>query len=150
MKIKTTRFGEVEIDESRITTFPKGIVGFPIYKRFALIQTNDDGVFYWLQSVDAPELAFIVCDPHIFVPDYRVPLRREDIETIELADASSIQVLVIVNKVGDLLTGNLQGPLVVNTAKLIGIQLVLSDKRYTTRYPLLRLAKRENAMASTA
>ncbi len=150
MRIQTSRFGTVEIDDRRITVFPKGLIGFPECKRFALIQTNEEGVFYWLQSVDIPELAFIVCDPQIFVPDYRVPIKYEEIQLIELEDTSTVQILVIVNKVDDLLTGNLQGPLVINTQKLLGTQLVLSDKRYTTRYPLMRLQRRGPALASTA
>ncbi len=148
MQIQTSRFGTIEIDETRITVFPKGLVGFPTCQRFALIQTNDEGVFFWLQSVDRPELAFVVCDPRIFVPDYRVPVKQEDLETIELEDAEQAQVLVIVNKVDNMLTGNLQGPLVVNAQKLLAKQLVLSDKRYTTRHPLMPLARRSVVPAS--
>ena len=148
MQIQTSRFGTVEIDEKRITTFPKGLVGFPKCQRFALIQTNDEGVFFWLQSVDRPELAFVVCDPRIIAPDYRIPVKQEDLEVIELDDAEQAQVLVIVNKVENMLTGNLQGPLIVNARKLLGKQLVLSDKRYTTRHPLMPLAPRAVVPAS--
>jgi hypothetical protein len=48
-------------------------------------------------------------------------------------------VFVIVNKVDDLLTGNLQGPLVVNVETRQARQLVLSDRRYSTRHPLMRV-----------
>lgn len=142
MQIQTTRFGVVEIDDQRIMSFPKGMVGFPNCQRFALIQTNDEGVFFWLQSVDRPELAFVVCDPRTFVPDYRVPVKLEELQLIELEAPEDAQVLVIVNKVDELLTGNLQGPLVINARNLTGKQLVLSDKRYTTRHPLMELGNR--------
>ena len=65
-----------------------------------------------------------------------------------MTDADNAQVFVIVNKVGDLLTGNFQGPLVVNVLNRRGKQLVLSDKRYATRQPLMRIPK--PAAAKTA
>ncbi len=139
MLIETTRFGTVEIDEQRILHFPEGLLGFPHQKRYALIQTNDDPVFFWLQSVDDPALAFVVCDPRAFVPDYQVPVRQADLDALGIADLDDAQVLVIVNKVGDELTGNLLGPLVIGARSLRGRQIVLSDRRYGTRHPLLRL-----------
>jgi len=47
---------------------------------------------------------------------------------------------VIVNKRGNVLTGNLQGPLVVHATTRIGEQLVLSDRRFHTRVQLLELS----------
>jgi flagellar assembly factor FliW len=142
MQIQTTRFGMVEIDDQRIMYFPKGMVGFPNCQKFALIQTNDEGVFFWMQSIDRPELAFVVCDPRTFVPDYRVPVKLDELELIGLETPDDAQVLVIVNKVDEVLTGNLQGPLVINAQNLTGKQLVLSDKRYTTRHPFMQMGNR--------
>ena len=129
----------VEIDDQRIMYFPKGMVGFPNCQKYALIQTNDEGVFFWMQSIDRPELAFVVCDPRTFVPDYRVPVKLDELELIGLQSSEDAQVLVIVNNVDDVLTGNLQGPLVINAQNLTGNQLVLSDKRYTTRHPFMQM-----------
>jgi flagellar assembly factor FliW len=138
----------VEIDDQRIMSFPKGMVGFPNCQKFALIQTNDEGVFFWMQSIDRPELAFVVCDPRTFVPDYRVPVKLDELELIGLETADDAQVLVIVNKVDEVLTGNLQGPLVINAQNLTGKQLVLSDKRYTTRQPFMQMGNRRTVPVS--
>lgn len=150
MLIATSRFGDMEVDESRLIRFPRGILGFPEQKEYALMQTSEQSDFYWLQSVDRPDLAFVVCDPRLMVPDYRVPIKAEDLDELELAGPKESQVFVIVNKVNDLLTGNLQGPLVINVGTRIGKQLVLSDRRYSTRHPLLKLRDREPAMSRTA
>jgi flagellar assembly factor FliW len=48
-------------------------------------------------------------------------------------------VFVICNKVDDWLTGNLLGPLVVNTQNRLAQQVVLTEKKWTTRQPLMRL-----------
>ena len=149
MLIETSRFGQLEVDPDRLITFPSGLLGFGLQKQYALIQTGEGSGLYWLQSVAKPDLAFVVCDPRLFVADYQVPIKLDDLESIELGDADNGQVFVIVNKIGDLLTGNLQGPLVVNTENRRGKQLVLSDKRFSTRHPLMRVAKPQ-AVAKTA
>lgn len=149
MKIQTSRFGELEVDDQRLITFPQGLLGFPQQTVFALVQTGENSAFYWLQAVERPELAFVVCDPRLFVADYHAPIRREQMESLGLTDLTEAQVFVVVNKVQDLLTGNLQGPLVINAATRQGKQLVLSDKRFSTRHPLMRLTARE-PMGQTA
>lgn len=139
MLIQTTRFGEVQIDEDRIISFPKGLLGFPKYKQYVLIEAGEDSTFWWLQSTDLPELAFVVTDPALFVPTYKVPVRPEQLADLGVTGIEQAQVFVIVNKRGQTLTGNLQGPLVVSVAGRVGEQLVLSDRRFTTRVPLVEL-----------
>lgn len=141
MIITTSRFGELDVDPDRFITFNEGILGFPKQQKYALIQTGEGSGFYWLQSVDRPDLAFVVCDPRLFVADYQVPVKLADLECIGLNDRENAQVFTIVNKVDDLLTGNFQGPLVVNVVNRRARQLVLSDKRYSTRHPLMRIPK---------
>lgn len=139
MEIQTTRFGSMDVNEERVIEFPKGLLGFPEHRRFALIQAGEENYFFWLQSVDEPSLAFVVTDPSIFFKDYAFALKDETREEIALADTSFAQVFVICNKVGEWLTGNLQGPLVVNAQNRMATQVVLNDKKWTTRQPLLRL-----------
>ena len=150
MRVKTTRFGEIEVDEARIIKFPKGILGFPEDHDYALLQTNDEGNFFWLQSVERPDLAFVVCDPVLFVPDYQVPVKLDDLAQIELTSLDNAQVLTIVNKVDRSLTGNLQGPLVINIINRHGKQVVLSEKKYSTRHPLLELQGPKEQVSKTA
>ncbi len=148
MIVKTSRFGPLEVDDARLITFERGILGFPDVCEYALVQTGEESGFYWLQAVDREDLAFVVCDPRLFVPDYRAPVKSEELAPIDLADPDSAQVFIIVNKVDGLLTGNLQGPLVVNVENRKARQLVLSDKRFSTRHPLMRLP-RQREMSRT-
>lgn len=147
--IDTSRFGQLEVNPDRLIVFAEGILGFPLQHEYALIQTGEGSGFYWLQSVDTRDLAFVVCDPRMFAEDYQVPVKVEELESIGMSDPQSGQVFVIVNKVGDMLTGNFQGPLVVNVTNRQGRQLVLSDKRYATRQPLMRIPARR-LMGKTA
>jgi flagellar assembly factor FliW len=139
MDIESTRFGRLSVDDERIITVPKGLLGFPNHTRFALIQTSDENYFFWLQSIDEPNLAFVVTDPSIFFKDYDVPIREETQTELQLTDISHAQVFVICNKVDEWLTGNLLGPIVVNATNRTGQQVVLTEKKWTTRQPLLKL-----------
>ncbi|MCA9292858.1 MAG: flagellar assembly protein FliW [Phycisphaerales bacterium] len=147
MQVQTTRFGTVDIAEDRVIEFPNGLLGFSKHKRFCLLQPKDDACFFWLQSLEDPSLAFVVTDPGMFVPEYSVPIREEQSEGLGLSVLEDAQVFVIVNKVDNTLTGNLQGPLVINTVSRVGEQFVLAEKRWTTRHELLALDKAKAASA---
>jgi flagellar assembly factor FliW len=130
MQIQTTRFGMVDVDESRLLEFPAGLLGFSSYKTFALLQPDENGVFFWLQSTESPDLAFVVTDPALWLPDFQANIRKEQMEELGLDEVSDAQVLVIVNKRDQSLTANLQGPLVVNSSNRRALQLVLAEKRW--------------------
>lgn len=147
MEVQTTRFGTVTIAEDRVMTFPKGLLGFAHCKRFCLLRPNDDACFFWLQSLEDPALAFVVTDPNLFVPEYSVPIRPEQMDGLKLSKLDDAQVFVIVNKVQQKLTGNLQGPLVVNTLDRVGEQMVLAEKKWTTRHELMALGQSAAATA---
>jgi len=141
MEINSTRFGTIEVNDDRIIHFERGLLGFPGHTRFALIQTSEENYFFWLQSVDDANLAFVVTDPSIFFKDYEIPVREDVREDLELSDLGAAQVFVICNKAGEWLTGNLLGPLVVNSVNRRGLEVVLTEKRWGTRQPLVRLAQ---------
>ncbi len=139
MQVRTSRFGIVDIADDRVITFPKGLLGFSEHKRYCLLEPAEDSAFFWLQSIDDPTLAFVVTDPSFFVPDYSVPIRAEQMGELALGKLEDAQVFVIVNKVDQTLTGNLQGPLVINTLTRSGEQFVLAEKRWNTRHALITL-----------
>ena len=148
MFIDTTRFGEIEVDDTKIVTFTRGLLGFSQFKQYVLFQTSKDSYFYWLQSIETPDLAFVVTDPSLFVPSYRPTIRPDQMHDLGLESVDDAQVLVIVNKYDGMLTGNLQGPLIVHLRCKIGEQLVLSDRRFSTRVPLVELSRPVEAISA--
>ena len=148
MEVRTTRFGVIEIAEDRVITFPRGLLGFPECRRYCLLEPGDDACFFWLQSLDDPSLAFVVTDPSLFVPEYSVPIRTEQMGDLGLSRLEDAQVFTIVNKVDGFLTGNLQGPLVINTLTRQGEQMVLAEKRWTTRHQLVKVAEPVRAQSA--
>ena len=150
MKLQTSRFGELDIDPSRIITFSEGILGFPNDLRYVLLDRDAATPFSWLQSVDTPTLAFVLVDPLLFLPDYRVEITPDDAAALGISDPAGTAVLCIVT-VGDggaSVTANLLGPIVINPANMRACQIVLLDSRYSIHYDLLAAAPQKKAAAA--
>ena len=59
MKLTTVRFGEIDIDESRIFDFVLPLIGFDMLKKFVILEPNKETLFKWLQSVEDLSLIHI-------------------------------------------------------------------------------------------
>ena len=136
--VASDRFGALDIDEARILTFEEGLLGFPHARRFALIDSHDTGVYYWLQSLDDPSLAFLTVVPWPFFPDYEPELPEPEQHSLELRSPSEAMVLCLltVQREAQTITANLLGPLVVNSTTRKGRQVVLAESGYPVRAPL--------------
>lgn len=138
-EIDTPRFGAVSVGTDAVWEFPGGLIGLPDCRRFARLPFAEPELpFEWLQSMDEPNIAFLVTDPHLFFPDYVVSLPAEVLEDIGLSDTSESEVRCIVTvpaQVGNM-TANLLGPLVLNTKRRLGKQVAVADPRYATKHRL--------------
>lgn len=143
MKVETSRFGIIEVEDSSIITMPKGPLGFENYHEFCLIQHRPDTSFKWLQSAEEPSLAFVVIDPSEFFADYEIEISDTDVAKLELTEPDDAMVLSIVTVANDGrdVTANLAAPVVVNSRTLVGIQVVLADDRFTVKHPIVNKAQ---------
>ncbi len=143
VRFTTTRFGELDLPEEKVFTFPQGLIGFADVRRFALVDHPRGGPFQWLQSLDLPGLAFVITDPRIFFPGYSVPVRPEDLAPIglETLDDAAVVVILVVPHDARRITANLQGPIVINVKERLARQIVLEVPGYTTQHPIFPKAK---------
>jgi len=139
MKVYTTHFGEIEINDDTIITFPAGILGFPQYKKYALIDVDENSPLKWLHSIEEPSLAFVVTDPNLFRSDYSIDAWKKDLEDIQVINAEEVIVLVLVTVPTDpsKMTANLKGPVLINTSNNLAKQLVVDNPEYDIKYRLL-------------
>ena len=75
MRVKTKAYGEIDADERQLVSFPAGLLGFEKFKDYILLDARQKPFFY-LQSIDVPDLAFILIDPFLFRPDYSLDVER--------------------------------------------------------------------------
>jgi len=140
MKIQTSRFGEVEFSEDVLIQFPEGVLGFPEDQRYLLLEHDaENSPFKWLQSVDSPDLAFIVVDPLLLRTDFAVMIDSDTARIIGLDDAAESACMAIIN-VPDgnpgHMTANLKAPLVVNPALRLGRQIIIGSQNFSISEPV--------------
>ncbi len=130
--VRSARFGSFDLPVSSVLRFPDGLVGFPDYHVFVIMEHASASPLRWLLCLDEPELAFAIVDPADFFTNY-------DPGTVE-ADAVDVAVFAIVTIPADkpaALSANLMAPVVVDIRTRVAHQLVLDDGRYSTRHSLL-------------
>lgn len=152
MKVDTTRFGILEVDENSVISMPRGPLGFEESTRFITIQHRPDTEFRWLQCVDEPSLAFVVVDPSVFVENYDIEISDAEAEMLHLTNEGDAFVLAIatITNSGHTITLNLVAPVVVNSKTMTGMQVILQDNRYSVRHQLTEVMTETKATVKAA
>ncbi len=128
--------GEVVVPSVNFVTLPEGLHGFAEYKEFALVPAAREG-FFWMQSADEPQLAFLLVDPFLVLPGYEIDLSAAEELRLGLSSPDEALVLAVVTlplKKQDLATANLRGPVVFNVATRIGHQVVSAADSYSVHH----------------
>ncbi|MCL6493653.1 MAG: flagellar assembly protein FliW [Ignavibacterium sp.] len=123
MKLKSDQFGEIEFSEDLVLSFEEGLYGFEQLKKYLLIKTDDD-LFYWLTSVDRPEICFPLIGTRII---------DEEFPEVENYEAFAI---VTLNKDPLKITVNLKAPVYINQEKKAGFQKIIDTDKYPINYKL--------------
>ena len=133
MKAETRYFGTIDIEEEKIITLEKGMIGFPDFKKFTLIFDEEKGLdksqIMWLQSMDDGETAFPVTNPCKIKDDYSPTINDELLLPLGDLNEENIFILVTVTvpkKVEDF-TVNLKAPIIINTDNMKGAQIIVED-----------------------
>lgn len=148
IKVKTTRFGEIEIKSQDVIELPSGLIGFPELKRYVLLDHDKDSPFKWLQSLDDGAIAFVLINPLLFKPDYTVEVTEAEVTDLELKNEEDavISVIITIPQNPQNMTANLKAPLVFNLQNRRGKQLVLPNSQYTTRHNIMEEVKKQSAV----
>jgi flagellar assembly factor FliW len=136
VKVKSTRFGEMEVDQNNIIDFPSGLPGFEKCTRFQLYhEEKDQPMLFWLQSLDDAEVAFSVIDPAAFGLNYQMMLSDDETALLDAKDATEIAVMMmlynpLLEENGELkqsagVSANINGPILLNVRSKRGMQKVI-------------------------
>ena len=141
MKVETSRFGTIDISEKETVRFSEGLYGFEKETEFTLLPFNPnvESPMEWMQSLKSDHLAFVVTDPYLYLPEYKLKLSEEDKKRIELEkeDLFLTRAIVTIPENYSEMTVNLIAPLVINKEKGVAKQFVLTNMDYDTRHYLL-------------
>jgi flagellar assembly factor FliW len=139
LQIHTTRFGLIEYSPQDLLHFPDGLLGFQDLTDYLLIPLEANPAFFWLQSVQEGQVAFLITDPFLFFTDYQVELSETLKQELAITKRDQVVLYAIVtipaSGVKDM-TANLVGPLIINRENGRGAQHVLGGNQYHTKHRL--------------
>lgn len=143
MNVVSTRFGALNVPAEAVLTFPSGLLGFPEWNRYVILDHDTDAPFKWLHCVEEASLAFVVIDPALFNENYQVAISEEarfEVEGNETDELILAVILTIPSDDPSAVTANLRGPLLMNPRTRLCKQLVLTED-YPTRSPVFTASR---------
>lgn len=144
MIVNSSLLGEIEIDAQDIIHFAEGIPAFEDYKQYIIIPLDEKSPFYYLQSVEEPELCLVIARPFGFFPDYEIEIADEELQRLDVqGEAGNLAIYVILTIPEDfqLTTANLLAPLVINPENRQAVQYVVVNAKYSTRHLIFKSEK---------
>jgi flagellar assembly factor FliW len=119
--------------------FDEGLIGFSECKDFVLMENEGLAPFHLLQSLEYPQVGFLVLSPTLLVSNYneRVPAREWEALGVTGKTQPLSFVIAVIGSTPETSTGNFQAPLLVNYEKMIGKQIILTDSGFSVRHPLV-------------
>ena len=147
LKVYTSRFGEIEVDEAKIVHFKDGIPAFEDEHEFIILPYEEESPYYFMQSLRSPDLAFLLTIPFIFFNDYSFEIDDETIKELDIKNQDDVfyySMITIPNGSVRYMTANLLAPIVINGENMKAKQVVLEKSNYTTKHRLFpESAKKE-------
>ena len=137
MRTINTRFGEVEYDPANVLHFPAGMIGFPTLHDFIVMPNKKEGPLFWIQSIDEPDIAFVLTDPSNFFLDYQVKPDESEMNSLQITEADECYILAVVTVPEDQkITLNLSAPILFSPKTNRAIQVILENTEYQSKTPL--------------
>ncbi len=136
-EIDSKPYGRISIQEQQILHFARGLFGFEDHHDYALLDSTTPP-FYWLQSLEDPELAFILINPYIVVQEYVLDVSEDDLRAVDSEDGADLLVFAIVTIPADRsqISCNLQGPVLINRRARLARQAISLDQRWEIKHYL--------------
>jgi flagellar assembly factor FliW len=131
IQLVSTRFGNIEVDDTKAIVFRQGLIGFPDARRYVLLYPGGRGKVAWLQSLEETGLAFPVVDGTLLGDEFPQPgavhLAHE--AGIGSTDLAVLVVVAVQKGVG--LIANMLAPLIIDLETRSGAQIVLDPQKYS-------------------
>jgi flagellar assembly factor FliW len=120
---------------SQTIVFPKGLIGFEEVQELDLIWDQRRAPFHMLEAKEG--ISFILMPICEFIPDFQLGPTKEEAQLLSLEEADELVLFSIVTIPSDpsQMSANLQGPIIVNLSKRLGLQAIRPEEEL--RYPLL-------------
>ncbi len=137
MKTIDTPVGEIEYDPDSLLHFPAGLIGLPNLHDFIVMPNKKKGPLFWIQSVDDPDMAFVLTDPTNFFLDYALAPETSERQSLQIGENDEYFVLTVVSVPPDQkITVNLAAPILFSPQTNRAIQVIVEKSDYSHKTPL--------------
>ncbi len=134
-----TRFGEVSYDETKVLSFPNGILGMPNQAKFFVSTFPNEKMdkFQVLQSLVDNEVSFALV-PLASISSAIDEADLEEVRNVLEIKKEDMLVMLIVSiqktPSGSRLSVNVRAPLFIDAANKTGYQIVLANSKYPVQH----------------
>ena len=135
-----TRFGRFALDGSEVIEMAEPLAGFEHCRHYVLLSPPEIAPLVCLQGLDSGRPSFLAVGANIADPTFRGVLSAGDRQRLGLpehaAPGAPALWLALVRVGTDDASANLRAPVVINPARMLGVQVVPADSVYSTEHPL--------------
>ncbi len=143
LEIDSKPYGKVQVSEDQKIVFEDGIYGFETLKEYYLLDFEQEP-FYWLQSVDVKEVAFVIINPQNFKSDYKLVINDSEYKELGFRDEEDINknllhfcIVTIPQDDPKKMTANLLGPIIINKKSKRAKQALSLVEQYKVKHYIL-------------
>ena len=137
MKVMSSRFGTIELDEQQVINFPAGIIGFPDETSFVMIRPRPESPIAWLHSTQTSSFALPVVSAEALETDIGDTVFEASQAAGLVASDEPFAIMAVLNASGARASVNLMAPIIVNAETRQGAQVLLEGSNYSTQEPFV-------------
>ena len=127
MNVLTRDFGEIEANEKDIISFKEKIFGFEDYSDFVMLFDEEVGnSFGWLQSVEEPEVCFLVANPDLLSVEYTPSVSDQTVKALG-GEFNEVWLVMTAGECLENSTVNMKSPVIINSANGFAAQVILEE-----------------------
>ena len=143
-----TKYGDVELREDRLLSFPKGLKGLEHWTVFGLAELEGTP-FMLMPSINQPEYTLLIADPEVIGFEYAAADKAKALAETGF-NAKTTQWVVLVHESRNpkmsaaeeatddsmFVVANMRAPLLIDTETRMGMQYIFNSEDYPLQYKL--------------
>ena len=134
-------FNSMNIEQRKVIKFTYGLPGFEELTKFDVEDLKDYQPFSVLQSLEEADISMLILDVRYLKIRDQIKISFDELKRIgvyseNIGENINIYVILKIDEEKQTLSANVKAPIVINTEKKRGGQIILDDKSVPVEYIL--------------
>jgi flagellar assembly factor FliW len=131
----------MNIEQRKVIKFTYGLPGFEELTKFEVEDLKDYQPFSVLQSLEETDISMLILDVRYLKICDQIKISFDELKRIgvysdNIGENIKIYVILKIDEEKQILSANVKAPIVINTEKRLGGQIILDDKNLPVEYIL--------------